>query len=348
SLKLILYQDAFEIVNPLGSAKKKHKILEVYFTLANFDPFYRSSIENLQLLLLCREVDFKYFGHDKVFSKMLLDINELEMNGLVISGHVVKATVFCIAGDNLGSHNIGGFTENFSTSTYCCRYCLVTRSELHDLQKAAPPRTVQNYSEAVEELQSGALTESKGLKFDSAFNSLTYFHVCQPGLPPCIGHDVFEGVVAYDLAIYIKYFVKVKKFFTYSQLNRRIRQFSYQGSDATSTPSEVVEKGVKIGGQAAENWSLLRLLPIIIGEKIRDTEDPVWQLTVHLKELVELICAPKIALSQVALLNVLIGKYLETRKELFPDDKLKPKNHYIVHYPALILKFGPLIRLWTM
>ena len=57
---------------------------------------------------------------------------------------------------------------------------------------------MQNYNEAVEELQSGSMTESRGLKFDSLFNSLTYFHVCQPGLRPCIGHDVFEGIVAYD------------------------------------------------------------------------------------------------------------------------------------------------------
>lgn len=156
--------------------------------------------------------------------------------------------------------------------------------------------------------------------------SLTYFHICQPGLPPCVGHDVFEGIVAYDLAIYIKYIVKVKKFFTRSQLNRRIRQFSYQGSDASSTPSEVVEKGVKIGVQATDSWSLLRLLPVIIGEKITDTDDPVWQLTVQLKELVELICASRICVSQVALLNVLIVEYLETRKEMFPDHKLKLKH----------------------
>lgn len=156
SLKFILYQDAFETVNPLGSARKRYKILGVYFTLANLDQFYRSSIENLQLVLMCREEHFKYFGHDKVFSKMLSDIKELETNGLVISGQVVKATIFCISGDNLGSHNIGGFTETFSSSTYFCRYCLVTRSELHDFQKGAPPRTVQNYNEAVQEIRSGA------------------------------------------------------------------------------------------------------------------------------------------------------------------------------------------------
>uniref|UniRef100_A0A8C6SIW7 Zgc:113210 n=1 Tax=Neogobius melanostomus TaxID=47308 RepID=A0A8C6SIW7_9GOBI len=33
---------------------------------------------------------------------------------------------------------------------------------------------------------------------------------------------------------------------------------------------------------------------------------------------------------------------------MFPDYTLKPKPHYLLHYPGLILKFGPLIRLWTL
>lgn len=70
-MKLILYQDAFEIVNPLGSARKKHKLVGVYFTLANFQPFHRSSIDNMQLVLLCKETDFKYFGQNTVFSRMM-------------------------------------------------------------------------------------------------------------------------------------------------------------------------------------------------------------------------------------------------------------------------------------
>lgn len=32
SLKVMLFQDAFEVANPLGSAKTKHKVLAVYFT----------------------------------------------------------------------------------------------------------------------------------------------------------------------------------------------------------------------------------------------------------------------------------------------------------------------------
>lgn len=41
SLKLVLYQDAFEVVNPLGSAKTRHKVLAVYlYTQTTCHLFY--------------------------------------------------------------------------------------------------------------------------------------------------------------------------------------------------------------------------------------------------------------------------------------------------------------------
>lgn len=116
-IQLILYHDAFEIVNPLGSAKKTHKLVGVYFTHGNFEPFYRSCIDNIQLLLLCYERDFNYFGQTKIFSKLLSDVKELDENGIVTySGDIVHATIVAIVGDNLGSHCIGGYSQNFSTA----------------------------------------------------------------------------------------------------------------------------------------------------------------------------------------------------------------------------------------
>lgn len=53
SISVILYQDAFEVVNPLGSGKKKHKLLAVYMTLGEILPHNRSSIDPMQLVLLC-------------------------------------------------------------------------------------------------------------------------------------------------------------------------------------------------------------------------------------------------------------------------------------------------------
>lgn len=59
----------------------------------------------------------------KVFSELLTDLKQLEENGIIMGdGFVVKGALYCTAGDNLGSHTIGGFTENFSSSEYFCRY----------------------------------------------------------------------------------------------------------------------------------------------------------------------------------------------------------------------------------
>lgn len=349
-VKLVLYQDAFEVVNPLGSAKTRHKVLAVYASVANLPLHVRSDIDHMSLVLLCREKDFKAFGHAKVFSELITDLKELEENGIVVSNEIVKGTLFCIAGDNLGSHCIGGFSENFSSSKYFCRYCLINRSDFQgDPNLCGPERTIENYNSAVDRLQTEDTSPHvEGVKFKSVFNSLKYFNVCLPGLPPCLGHDIFEGVLSYDVALYLKYFIKKKAWFTYSILNRRINQFKYCASDASTKPCEVSPHGAKLSGQAVQNWNFLRLLPLIIGDKVKDTADNVWQLTLQLKDIVDMICAQKISVPQVAYLDVLIQEYLESRMALFPESGLKPKHHYLRHYPEMILKFGPLIRLWTM
>lgn len=48
----------------------------------------------------------------------------------------------------------------------------------------------------------------KVIKFNSVFNQLNFYHVCLTGLPPCLGHDIFEGILAYDLKLIIDDLVK--------------------------------------------------------------------------------------------------------------------------------------------
>ncbi len=94
SLGVILYQDSFEVVNPLGSGRKKHKILAVYLTLANIEPYNRSSVDQMQLVLLCREQDYKYFGQDLVFGSLVKDLKDLELNGVILpDGQLFKGTL---------------------------------------------------------------------------------------------------------------------------------------------------------------------------------------------------------------------------------------------------------------
>lgn len=127
----------------------------------------------MQLVLLCREQDFKYFGVNKVFAPL---------RGVVTSdGIVLKGSLVAIAGDNLGSHSIGGFLENFSRSTYFCRYCEVCRDDfLTNAISCGTKRTAQSYASNLQEQETTATDSVCGIKFDSPFNQLSHFHVCQP------------------------------------------------------------------------------------------------------------------------------------------------------------------------
>ena len=105
---------------------------------------------------------------------------------------------------------------------------------------------------------------------------------------------------------------------------------------------------LSLGGHVIQNWCLLRILPLIIGDKIKRPLDPVWQLCLQLREIVELVCSPHISTEQVAYIKVVADEYLEERKVTFSECKLRPKHHYMTHYAEMILKFGPLMRMWTM
>lgn len=92
------------------------------------------------------------------------------------------------------------WVQNFSHSEYFCRYCEIIRQEfLNDKNLCGPQRTPASYDAAVLQAEDGQ--SNKGIKVNSVFNALKSFHVCQPGLPPCLGHDIFEGVSSYDVAL---------------------------------------------------------------------------------------------------------------------------------------------------
>lgn len=137
--------------------------------------------------------------------------------------------------------------------------------------------------------------------------------------------------------------------FTYLQLNWCKNQFRYEVNDGKVKPTDLSPGSNKLSGHAVQNWCFLRLLPLMVGDRIKDPrENEVWQIILQLREMVELICAPFITEGQVAYLKVFIEEYMDNRKRLFPNAPLRPKHRYLCHYASLIIHFGPLIQPWTL
>ena len=51
-IELVLYRDFIEVVNPLGSAKIKHKLVCEYLNIANMPACKRSDVNSFQLVII--------------------------------------------------------------------------------------------------------------------------------------------------------------------------------------------------------------------------------------------------------------------------------------------------------
>lgn len=345
ALRLILYQDSFEVCNPLGSARCIHKVVGIYLTLANLPPYSRSKVDQIQLVALVLERDVKEFGFSKIFETIIRDINILETEGIQLGNTKnVKGSVVAFTGDNLGSHQIGGFVQNFSTTAYFCRYCYANKV-VPRKTTSFPLRSVTSHDvDVAMALTSGQ--QVNGVKLDSVLNKCKYFHICNPGLPPCLAHDVFEGVLQYDFMLCINSLV-TKKVFTLDLLNQKLQNKKLRFShEFKHEKVPILKKGNKLIGSASENLRVILIFPFAVSEFINN--DPCWELLRSLREICCLLMAFKISIGQVAYLKCLVDDYIALRSELFPDIGLRPKHHYLTHYPYLIRMFGPLRHVWTL
>lgn len=180
------------------------------------------------------------------------------------------------------------------------------------------------------------------MKFDSACNRLNHYHVCSSDLPPCLGHDLFKGIIAYDLKLLIDYFIK-NKWFTIQLLNDRINSFRYSQDDLKDKPCIIPKSGYRVLGGACQVCTSLKLFPLTIFDKVDDVHDDAWKCVLLLNEIVEIVCAPVVHVSYVSYLKLIIDEYILLRSTIF-NEPLHPKHHYLTHYPGLILAFGPLIK----
>lgn len=354
TIALGLYIDDFEVSNPLGTSKRKHKMCAVYWIIANLPGKYRSALNTIQLALLCNTETVKECGYDKVLYPLLCDLTSLEQHGVYIErlGKSVKGSVLFVAADNLGAHSLAGFFESFRVDKFC-RFCMASRTDaqLQEVrtgafqlrEKAAHNRQVQ------ETLQNPNAGRSTGVKGQCPLTSnLEYFHVIG-GYPPDILHDVFEGIVPVELSLCIKDLV-AKKYITLDMLNEAIKSFPYTFSDKTDKP-QVISKSFSssdtLGGNGHENWCLIRLLPLLIGHYI-PSGDNTWEILMLLKDIVALVVAPHFTAESLYILDYKVAEHRELLQSVFPDFKLRPKHHYTEHYSHLIRVHGPLTEVWTM
>lgn len=155
----------------------------------------------------------------------------------------------------------------------------------------------------------------KGISGNSPLNNLQHYHVSNPGLAPCIAHDLFEGVVAFDMWLAINYFVKTRNWFKIHLLNFRLNNIKMFGETQTfipaidlSKPSK--QKRQKLTGSANQIRRLLIIFSLAVCDIVEDFSNKVWKMILVLREICSIICASTISNSQIIFMKELIEDYI--------------------------------------
>ena len=82
ALQICLYQDDFNIVNPLGNKKQKYKVSTFYFVIGNFSGKYKSRFKDIHLAILPPVSLVSKYGYKEILAPLLEDLLKLETLGI--------------------------------------------------------------------------------------------------------------------------------------------------------------------------------------------------------------------------------------------------------------------------
>lgn len=352
TLQIQIFYDDFEVANPLGSKRGIHKLGGIYFTLRNFSPKWNSCLANIHLCALFHVQDLKRYGFSAILAPVVQDIKILECDGIEIpfyGGHI-RGSVVQVTGDNLALHCLFGLVESFS-ARYCCRFCLAEKgdfqTEFSEDSSKIVLRTKEIHTTHCQEMMGNpSLPYVFGVKSSCSLNSLQYFHTTE-NFSVDVMHDVLEGVAQYELKLLFVYLKQ--KHITSAELDLRIQSFDYGFMEKNNRPSTVnlCEGSNDLSLNAVQSWCLLRNVPLIFGDLVTSS-DKHWDLLLLLLQIVNIVFSPKLSQGLCVYLKHLIVDHHTLFKQLFPQKKLLPKHHFLIHYPRCIQKIGPVLHSWCM
>ena len=266
----------------------------------------------------------------------------LQTEGLEIKSRKVYFRFIGIAGDNLGLHQILGFVESFSAN-YPCRMCRIDKIQLKTCCVEVPEllRNKDNYEEDLN-LNDVSAT---GLKRNSVLNKIGQYHVTSNDIVDIV-HDVAEGIANFGMAEILHFFLQ-NDILNLEQLNQSIKHFKFGYKSNRPPPLKIHNINRKdLALSASEVINLVLYFGLIIGHHIPSL-DEVWNYYSLLHELVNILLLKTVSREIINYLESLIAEHHRKYQNVF-GTKLKPKHHFLIHYPRLLRKLGPMCHLWTM
>ena len=205
-------------------------------------------------------------------------------------------------------------------------------------------RTEDNYES---DLKLNNLSES-GIKERCVWHDVTGFHITK-NVAVDEMHDSREVVQTYVMTKILNYFIFDLKVFSLQILDFRIQMFNYGQLEKSNKPPFICVRkssSVKLKMSASEMTCFVRYFGLMVGDLV-PRKNIVWILYLKLRQITEIIQSPKMRHTDPALLKQLLTEHHTMYLDIFKEN-LKPKFHFLLHYPKLIAWLGPVANCSSM
>lgn len=356
ALQIILYNDDIEIVNPLGTHVKKHKVTLFYVAFANIPPEYRSKLQSIFLVAVAKSRYIRKHGVSKLLKNFIQTVSRLVSGGFEIQvngrAHNIEGALVMAPADTPAANSLGGFKEGVGFAYKKCRTCLISNNELSRQFRDTHfiERTNVNYDQSCRTLEGEMTRETKsywskmfGINSRSCLNSLDNFDIIQ-----CLTHDpmhvLLEGLLPYEMSLLLTHCIDMKKYFSLNWLNSQIDSYPYSLATSCSKPEPIQRKHYFVDAHVKQTasgmLSLISFLPFIMARKV-ERGDKKWLTFLKLIQITFVCHNPYAAQETVEdLRNLVESHHLNFRRE-YPKASVPPKMHFLVHMAKQIQRFGP-------
>lgn len=340
----VLYFDDFQINNALGS--HTFSICGSYYNFPTMPQYILSKLDFIFNAAFISTKDLKCCGNRTSFYHLLEELKSLE-EGILIQScdqtFKVHFVLGLVVGDNLGVNSILGFVQSFNAKRYC-RACITTKDQIK-IDVSENEQLLRTRIQYEDDLSNNTFQDT-GVKTVCIFNELRSFHVTN-NICFDIMHDVLEGICVYDICNIILGLVN-DKVISLDTINSRKKFFQFGNIEIGNISQPLLMDRLQSNNlkmTASEVWCFTNFLPLMIGDLI-SPDVKHWKLLVLLIEIVDLLFDSSFSTFDLDKLQNVIKTHHQLYILLYGD--LKPKHHFLVHYPSAIKKCGPLKFVWAM
>lgn len=350
-LPVWLYADEFEINDSQSSHSNMHSVCGIYYKFPTIPKAVQSRLCNIFVAAMVKKSDIKEVGMKKLMQALIDRFKEIENEGIaiILEEEVVhvRFALCLIQGDNLGVLSMLMLASGFN-ATFYCRFCRRPKELLKtDCQEHADClRRQQDYAL---DLEIGRPSET-GIYGNTVFNELPFFHVME-NLSVDAMHDLYSsGICKSGLVETLDYCIYHKKYFTLNDFNTHRKKLGKTGIDSElARMPDIIEgynikekrKMVHIRLTSSKTRMLTHYITLIIGKCV-PCDEMIWKYCIILVKLTEFCLRSSFSHDTINKLRRLISDHHSMYTDLFKKD-LKPKHHFLVHYPSVITASGPVV-----